>query len=253
MIIDETFTVVITIAICSVLIALCAVLIKKEAKSKNRQTEFDERQVLDRKKALSNAFYTLIATEIVYMVLDVTSGITLQNAPLWRMGAILLSLAVFANSCIWLDAYFSIKSTRKGQIVAFICIGLSNVAIFISNFFTNGGIRTIDGNFDPSVINLGTTLLLVSCLVSVGLKKLCDNRNNEKAREAEEHGAKTEQLREANKAQQTEQTHGEPEAEKASGAGSAQPIHGANEAEKASGAGTVQQMYGAKPSDKGVQ
>lgn len=102
---------------------------------RNKEENFDERQLLVRSKAYKYAFMFVI----IYVVLGELAEFTFQTRILLGGAGlfigIFLAVVLFGSICILGDAYMGLQENPKGIMIMFGLISALNLVIGISNVF----------------------------------------------------------------------------------------------------------------------
>lgn len=130
-----------------------------------KKDSFDERQMIARGKAYKAAFFTL-AGYVVFLAFIAEmykSSVLLSIGGLWL--GIMVSVLVFAITCILKDAYMSLYENAKGVLILFVAVGLLNFGVTAGNIAH--GMKLIEDNkLSASSLNLmvGIVFMIVAAV-----------------------------------------------------------------------------------------
>lgn len=138
-------------------------------KRRGCECHFDERQEIARGKAFKHGFFAMLLFTLAAMGAESIWGNAWMAPAFWQGLAACGGITVFAVSCIWNDAYFSIqeKPTRT-----FVIVGAAAAANLL-----NGLSHIRDGQLDMMILSLTVSAMFLVILGSVVLKMIHDRRN----------------------------------------------------------------------------
>lgn len=147
-----------------------------------KKDSFDERQLLARGKAYRAAFFTLVGYVVVLALIAEMSKnfILLSIGGLWL--GIMISLLVFAITCILKDAYMSLYENAKGVLILFVIVALLNFGLTAGNIAH--GMKLIEDNqLSGSSINLMIGIIFIIIAAVFAGKLLYDKKQEQEDEE----------------------------------------------------------------------
>lgn len=132
---------------------------------KNREkSEYDERQQIARKTAITLAYTVLMVYLAAWMVLNALE-IPFFRTPASIFIGMMLSATVFAIYAVFHDAYYSVLTRNSGFPVIFLLMGLTCVISGIRGRQGDAVPGTGESPFDLSLIAGACILVLVICVL----------------------------------------------------------------------------------------
>lgn len=157
--------------ICTVLLAT---LLKTD---KSAKCKYDERQELVRGRGFKYGFFTLLICNGLIALLK-GAGVDLYAETEVAVGInCFIGIGVYAAYCIWNEGYFGLNNNKKGLMIAFAVIAAVN--LFNSAVFIVKGAMIQNGKLTLYSFNLFCGLLFVVIFVTMLLKKICKDREDE--------------------------------------------------------------------------
>ena len=160
------------------LIALIAVF----GGRKKGEARYDERQKIEQGCGYRYAFYSILITIGVSLMLDTTGIATGGMTALFYTASICIGLLVYATYGYWHDCYVALNEKRGFTVTLLFLIGVLNLIIGISGLLSEG-ILNGAGKMNTPVINLlvGATcaLLAIIGLVRFAIEKKSDGRDED--------------------------------------------------------------------------
>lgn len=163
------------VLVCVCVIIALLLITKKDGSIK---CKFDERQEIVRGRAYKYAFFTMMISEALFIVLNEMADMERYIASSLEMViAICVGVAVYASYCIWHEGYFALNENPGRLLVVFIILGVMNVVL--------GGAAWQEGRcFENGVLTIefsnavcGVLSLWVSAMVA--LKWIRDRKEDE--------------------------------------------------------------------------
>ncbi len=147
-------------------VAVAILVMYKTRNNGKLKLEYDERQELIRHKGFKYGYYTLAGYLAFGVLLDIAEiELPMTNAVFMFIG-IGLSLLVIAIQGIITECYFAMNENRTSVLVAFLVIGLINLAIGFSNLAIGNCFS--DGKLSFGAINfICGIMILVIFIVAV--------------------------------------------------------------------------------------
>lgn len=140
---------------------IISVIVFKFANTNRKaKTDYDERQKVIRGNAYRVSFYSLIAYEVIMMLLSLAE-VKLPWAPyMTHAAAILLSCTVLACYCILKDVYWGLNNNRRRYFTIFAVLAVINVLPVIMAA-VNGELIE-NGKFSSVLMNLLAALMILA-------------------------------------------------------------------------------------------
>ena len=133
----------------ALLVLAFVMLVKRRGLSRHR---YDERQELEQGRGFRYAFFTMLVTLGVALMLEST-GATAGKGLLFYAACIFISLVVYVIYCIWHDCYIALNEKRGVAMAILGVIGVVNLVLGLSNVLSNGFYES-NGRISVSVLNL---------------------------------------------------------------------------------------------------
>lgn len=147
-----------------------------------KKDSFDERQQLARGKAYRAAFFTLAGYVVflAYVAEMSKDSVLLSIGGLWL--GIMISLLVFAITCIVKDAYMSLYENAKGVLILFALVSLLNFGLTAGNIAH--GMKLIEDNkLSGSSMNLMIGIIFIIIAAVFAGKLLYDKKQEQEDEE----------------------------------------------------------------------
>lgn len=147
-----------------------------------KKDSFDERQMIARGKAFQIAFFTLAGYVVVlaFIAEMYKASVLLSVGGLWL--GIMISLLVFAITCILKDAYMSLYENAKGVLILFVLAALLNFGITAGNI-AHGTKLIEDNKLSGSSINLMIGIIFIIISAVFAGKLLYDKKQEQEDEE----------------------------------------------------------------------
>ncbi len=102
------------------------------SKGRFDRSKYDERQLIEKGKAATYAFYTMMVCTVIMFLLDAAGILSKDMTTPFYMGALVLGITVNAVYCIWHECYFALNHNRPRYmiIMAVICLMNLGAAVF---------------------------------------------------------------------------------------------------------------------------
>lgn len=157
---------VIGVVIAVVIALLIRLLVKK--KLGQNAYEYDERQKAIQGTGYKFAYFTLLICVVLGGIVETALGIGWIGLFPFSILCMWISISVFVTYCVIKDAYFTLQTKRTALMIAFLLIGLINIACVIFDgdpVFADGKFGTIFANLCTGVCTLYLTgVMLVKAL-----------------------------------------------------------------------------------------
>ena len=172
----STAKMVMTIIVGALLVGLIIWAIKKGRE--DYQWIYDERQIVERRKAANLALCILVFYNLAYGISDTYFNIKYCDTFTGCMMGLCLAMIGYMGYCIWKDAYMSVKKDRQYSIVLS-CAPIAVVYLIEGiDGFMSGEIFT-DGRLNDRFVMLQVAISYIVILIIYGIKKLSMRRECE--------------------------------------------------------------------------
>lgn len=147
----------------------------------NKQTEYDERQLIARNAAYKYSFFTLMFYCILCGMLDF-ADVRWAETMIQMFLGMFISITVFVIICIFKDAYFGIKTGRK-NINQFLAINIIITSLQIYSFisitvFDKKSFIT-DGIINEYTLSLFAAVAFIIMLIATIIKIVISKKERE--------------------------------------------------------------------------
>lgn len=155
-------------------LAICFFAFKHMNSNKKRTPDYDERQLIVRGKAYKCGFICMSAAIFALILID-SAAIIIPMVPIviyftiFFFGAVGLIIYSIMN-----DAYWGTNNITSKWIAFFVIFTIVNIGVSIASFVS--GNLIVDGIIGIQFVNVLCALLLIILIVTLGIKKLIDNR-----------------------------------------------------------------------------
>ena len=166
--------VVLGILLGTILVILSILALTK--KKRLSGTRYDERQELEQGRGFRAAFFTVLASIFVTLILELTGITPGRDSVLLYEICIFIGIIVYVVYCIWHECYFALNEKRPTMVVIFLCIGAANLLLSVPRLIANG-LYEDDGNVTTTVLNLMCAITCFVLLITMVVKKICDSRS----------------------------------------------------------------------------
>ncbi len=158
-------------------LVIAAFLMKIANTNQHLKTDYEERQQSIRGRGYMYAFYTLIAFEVIKMILAVGEiELPIENYALDCI-AIILGVMVLGTYCIWNDVYWGLNNNKKAYIIIFLACIILNV-IPIAGQAASGTLFE-DGKIGLPILNIMVLIMVIVLGIELLIKKLMGNKGSE--------------------------------------------------------------------------
>ncbi len=131
--------------------------------------DYDERQIMERGKAYSLGFFTIMISIFLAIAVDILELLPVQGYVL-SAAAIFPGLMVFLAYSIWHEAYFSLKDKTRGLLILFGIIGIVNLILAIAA--VRDGRMFENGKLGLPILNAACAVMFIEVFMVVLIKKL---------------------------------------------------------------------------------
>jgi hypothetical protein len=156
---------------------IAAILIKVANTNHKVKTEYDERQLLIRGKGYMYAFYTILAYQVVMMILSAGD----IELPIERYAqdcvGIILGCIVLGVYCIWNDVYWGLNNNKKSYTIIFILAMLFNIIPIVG--MAKGGTLVENGKIGMPILNIMVLFMMAVLGIELIIKKVVNDKKDE--------------------------------------------------------------------------
>ncbi|MCR5669399.1 MAG: hypothetical protein K6G10_00165 [Butyrivibrio sp.] len=158
-------------------LVIAFVLIKAANTNHKMKTEYDERQQLIRGKGYMYAFYTLVAYEVIMMIISIGEiSLPIERYALDCVGLI-LGVIVLGVYCVWNDVYWGLNNNKKMYFIIFAVCIIFNLIPVIGQAIN--GTLIVDGKIGFPILNIMVLIMMAVLGIELIIKKLVSSKNSE--------------------------------------------------------------------------
>lgn len=157
-------------------IVITRALLKLGNKGKSK-TEYDERQMVGRRKGYTAGFVAMSISLGVLAVLSIGEIEIPVHPSVLYFGAIFVGVIAAVSVFIFTDSYWGLNNSKTRYAVIFIIVGLVNVAVPIINLVD--GRLFVEGKLGMSGCNLLVGVMFIIIAVELIVKKIIDGKGGD--------------------------------------------------------------------------
>lgn len=167
------------IAVCSgILVAIFLVwALCKTANDGKAKTEYDERQMIGRRKGYTAGFAAVLINLAILIILSVGNVEIPAEMPVVYFGVIAVGLITSVSVFIFTDSYWGLNNNKQRYAYIFILIGIANLITPIIHMID--GTLIINGKAGTACINLMCAFLFIIIGLESLIKKVLDKRGGD--------------------------------------------------------------------------